>query len=152
MSTKKHDNLRKELVRCALRWQKYYGVAPHITSALSEYDAAVLKNCLKEYLEQALPRTSVTPGYDFECNNKKYQVKANRPSGKPGSKVTLVANPKNYDWDFLIWILYDEKYKISEAWEWKCEAFKKKFENKKRLGPKDMQGGKQIYFRKVLSK
>lgn len=34
--------LRDELVEIALQWQAKYGVAPQITSVLSEYDAAML--------------------------------------------------------------------------------------------------------------
>jgi len=35
-------NLREELISVALEWQDRYGVAPQITSALSELDAALL--------------------------------------------------------------------------------------------------------------
>ena len=34
--------LRNKLVDIALDWQENFGVAPSITSALSEYDAAML--------------------------------------------------------------------------------------------------------------
>ena len=34
--------LRNNLVDVALQWQEEYGVAPSITSAVSEYDAAML--------------------------------------------------------------------------------------------------------------
>ena len=57
-------------------------------------------------------RTAVAKGLDFEWSGCRYQVKANRPSGKPGSRVTLVPKPKNYDWDRLIWILYNVDYEI----------------------------------------
>lgn len=29
-----------------------------------------------------------------------------------------MAKPSNYEWDFLIWILYDRIYAIQEAWLW----------------------------------
>ena len=63
-------------------------------------------------------KTAVAKGADFECRKIRYQVKANRPSGKPGSRVTMVPKATNYDWDRLIWILYDEKFNMLEAWEW----------------------------------
>ena len=63
-------------------------------------------------------RSAVTKGYDFTHNGCRYQVKANRPSGKPGSPVTWVSKVNNYDWDKLIWILYDRNYVVQEAWEW----------------------------------
>ena len=34
--------LREELIKIALQWQERFGVAPSITSAISEYDAAML--------------------------------------------------------------------------------------------------------------
>ena len=34
--------LRDKLVETALEWQKKFGVAPQITSTLSEFDAAIL--------------------------------------------------------------------------------------------------------------
>lgn len=63
-------------------------------------------------------KTVVQRGHDFVFNGARYQVKANRPSGKPGSTVTLVSKVKNYDWDFLVWVHYDRLYEIQEAWQW----------------------------------
>ncbi len=39
--------LRDKLVDIALQWQASFGVAPSITSSISEYDAAMLV-CLKK--------------------------------------------------------------------------------------------------------
>jgi hypothetical protein len=113
----KAAELRSRLVEIALRWQNCFGVAPQITSAISELDAAQkLKGMPEEdYCADCRKRTSVTKGYDFRFRDLRYQVKANRPSGKPGSPVTLVAKAHNYDWDKLIWILYDRNYEIQEA-------------------------------------
>ena len=87
------DELRARLVRTALDWQERYGVAPSITSTLAEYDAALLIGLDPgEYGEQMQRRTAVSRGFDFTHRGKRYQVKASRPSGKPGSKVTLVSN------------------------------------------------------------
>jgi hypothetical protein len=63
--------------------------------------------------------SSVKKGYDFKYCGARYQVKGNRPRGKPGSFVTLVPKVRNYEWDFLIWILYNPRYEIQEAWLWK---------------------------------
>ena len=101
------NDLRHELVKLSLEWQKIYGVAPHITSVISEYDAAMLLGMPEEeYASYMQDKTAVSKGSDFEYNGKRYQIKANRPSGKPGSKVTIVAKASNYDWDYLIWVLY----------------------------------------------
>jgi len=102
--------LRQRLVSTALEWQHEYGVAPAITSVLSEYDAAVLVGCSEDgYSCYMKDKTAVSRGVDFVHDGTRYQVKANRPSGKRGSSVTLVAKAKNYDWDVLIWILYTDR-------------------------------------------
>ena len=75
---------------------------------------------------------------------RRYQVKANRPSGKPGSRVTLVPKPKNYEWDYLIWILYNKGYEIEEAWQWDVTSFKQTFHQKKRLSPSDYRSGTRL--------
>jgi len=76
---------------------------------------------------------------------KRYQVKANRPSGKPGSFVTLVGKPKNFDWDFLVWLLYDRTFQLQEAWLWDVKTYRQCFEFKRRLSPDDMRGGKPVH-------
>ena len=137
--------LRDKLVEVALEWQQRYGVAPHITGAISELDAARLVGCPEpEYCAQMETRTAVGKGYDFVFQGRRYQVKANRPSGKPGSFVTLVAKAKNYDWDSLIWILYNTKYEVEEAWLWDVEQYRIQFDEKKRLSPTDMRRGKRL--------
>ena len=136
------DSLRRRLVDLALEWQQRYGVAPHITAALAEYDASRLLECPEdEYCSQMKTRTAVSRGHDFVFQGMRYQVKANRPSGKPGSFVTLVAKPKNYDWDFLIWILYDSFYRVQEAWLWEVQAYRDRFATQNRISPRDMRHG-----------
>ena len=135
-------NLRNKLVEIALEWEKIFSVAPSITSTISEFDAAILVgHSCESYARDCMKRTAVTKGVDFSFNNQRYQIKANRPSGKPGSKVTLVAKAKNYDWDFLIWILYDKFYNKEEAWMWHVEDYKKRFADISRMSPKDMRLG-----------
>ena len=111
--------LRDKLADIALQWQASFGVAPSITSSISEYDAAMLVGMSeKEYSDYMRDKTAVAKGTDFVYRNIKYQVKANRPSGKKGSFVTKVPKASNYLWDKLIWILYDKNYMMQEAWEW----------------------------------
>ena len=138
--------LRNKLVDVALQWQASFGVAPSITSSISEYDAAMLVGMSeKEYSDYMRDKTAVAKGTDFIYNNVKYQVKANRPSGKKGSKVTKVPKASNYEWDKLIWILYDKSYVMQEVWEWNVEDYKKAFENKDRLSPEDYRNGLCLY-------
>ncbi len=146
------DEIRAELVRTALQWQEKFGVAPAITSAISEFDAATrLVGCsVEEYSSLMQDATAVRKGYDFSYKEKRYQDKANRPSGRKGSKVTRVANPKNHEWDLLIWILYDRQYEMQEAWQWEVKKFRKKFDSGERLSPDNMRGGKRLYPRTTL--
>jgi hypothetical protein len=141
--------LRNKLVDIALEWQKCYGVAPSITSAISEYDAALLVGMTeREYSEYMKDKTAVSKGSDFVFNHQRYQVKANRPSGKPGSKVTKVAKATNYLWDKLIWILYDKNYIMQEAWEWDVNNYELEFDGKSRISPDDYRRGKCLYQKK----
>ena len=90
-------------------------------------------------------KTAVSKGADFVFNHQRYQVKANRPSGKPGSKVTMVPKATNYLWDKLIWILYDQHYVMLEAWEWDVEDYKLEYDDKKRISPNDYRKGKCLF-------
>ena len=138
--------LRDKLVEISLAWQEKYGVSPHITSAISEYDAAMLVGMSEnEYSEFMKDKTAVNKGFDFVFNGIRYQIKANRPSGKPGSEVTLVKKVNNYDWDKLIWILYDKNYIMQEAWEWDAESYRINFDYKKRLSPEDYRMGINMF-------
>ena len=138
--------LRDELAKLALQWQERFGVAPSITSAISEYDAAKLVGMSEdEYSEYMKDKTAVSKGADFVFQNIRYQVKANRPSGKKGSFVTMVPKASNYEWDRLIWILYDKNYVIQEAWEWKVDDYKLAFDSLKRLSPSHYRKGKCLY-------
>ena len=97
------QQLRQQLVQAALKWEQAFGNAPSITSTLSEYDAAMLLGLtLEQYSECMYGATAVQKGYDFVFQGKRYQVKGNRPSGKPGSFVTWVPKATNYEWDFLV--------------------------------------------------
>lgn len=138
-------HVRCRLVSVALEWQRLFGVAPAITSALSEYDAAMLVGCsVDEYSKFMQDRTAVSKGLDFLFEENRYQVKANRPSGKKGSRVTWVNKAKNYDWDLLIWILYSTQYDIEEAWLWDVDAYKKEFDSITRLSPEQMRKGTRL--------
>ncbi len=138
-------NLRQQLISTALEWQHRFGVAPAITSALSEYDAAMLVGCPEEdYSRYMQDRTAVSRGADFVHNGTRYQVKATRPSGKRGSTVTKVPKANNYDWDYLIWINYTTDFEIREAWLWHVTDYRNAFETVTRLSPVLMQGGKQL--------
>jgi len=127
-------------------WQARFGVAPAVTSALSELDAALLVGMSEEeYCSDCGSRTAVTRGCDFTHRGCRYQVKANRPSGRPGSFVTLVGKANNYDWDKLVWILYDRGYTIQEAWEWGVEDYRRRFETVDRLSPTHMRQGRRLF-------
>lgn len=138
-----NSSLRTELVSTALRWEKRFANAPSITTVLSEYDAAILVGMSEDdYALCMVGATTVQKGYDFKFQGHRYQVKGNRPSGKPGSKVTWVPKATNYDWDYLIWILYDPAYQIVEAWQWDMSGYQTQFHEIKRLSPAHHRQGK----------
>lgn len=142
------SSLRCRLVSTALEWERRFGVAPSITGALSEYDAARLVGHSDDSFSlDCAGRTAVTRGCDFRHEGIRYQIKSNRPSGKPGSFVTLVGKARNYDWDRLIWMLYDSRYDLQEAWEWDAAAYEAAFHFKSRLSPTDMRRGRKLYSR-----
>jgi hypothetical protein len=136
--------LRDRLVETALAWQDQYGVAPAITTAISEYDAAIMLLGMSDddYRQSQLQATAVQRGYDFVRDGIRYQIKANRPSGRPGSRVTLCGKARNYEWDYLIWILYDREYRIQEAWEWPVADYIAAFDHVMRISPDHMRQGK----------
>ena len=143
--------IRGQLVATTLEWQSQFGVAPSITSAISELDAAMLVGMPEsEYSSFMQSQTAVQQGHDFVFNNIRYQVKANRPSGKPRSKVTLVPKAKNYDWDVLIWILYNTKYEIQEAWAWQVQEYKSQFYEVEHLSPKHYRDGENLLLKQEV--
>lgn len=141
----KMNELREQLVRTALAWEQAFGNAPSITSALSELDVALLVgSSLEQYSASMSGATAVQKGHDFVFSGKRYQVKANRPSGKPGSPVTLVSKATNYEWDFLIWVFYNPQYQIQEAWLWDVQAYQDAFDSVKRLSPEHYRKGRRL--------
>lgn len=137
--------LRERLVEVSLEWQNEMGVSPSITSTISEYDASVLVGCpYEEYCLDGVEKTAVRKGYDFVYNNIRYQVKACRPSGKKGSKITRIPKVTNYEWDFLICIIYDVQYNIVEAWKWNVDDYKKELDSKTRISIQDIREGVKL--------
>jgi len=97
-----NTSLRQRLVETVLEWEARFVVAPSVTSAVAEYDVAILVGGTEDDYSKAMTgRTAVSRGHDFEFGGIRYQVKANRPSGKPGSFVTLVSKANNFEWDRL---------------------------------------------------
>ena len=137
--------LRNLLVKVSLEWEKRFAVAPRITADIAEYDAArLIGTSLRIGKGRKESDTAVMKGVDFWKGEQRYQVKSNRPSGKPGSKVTLVGKSSNFDWDKLVWILYDREYNIKEAWEFARDEYRKLFESKNRISPEDMRLGSRL--------
>lgn len=141
-----NDDLRSRLVAVALEWQNAFGVAPHITNAVSEFDAAVLVgHSAESYSKDCVGRTAVTRGADFTHKGLRYQVKGSRPSGNRGSAVTKLGKAANYDWDRLVWLLYDMRYQLVEAWQWDAQAYKAAFDAQQYIRPPDMRRGRKLF-------
>ena len=139
------DHLRQQLVEITLAWEKAFGNAPLITTVISEYDAARLVGCSVDAYSSVMQGCSVVQkGHDFVFNGSRYQVKGNRPSGKSGSAVSWVPKATNYDWDYLVWILYNSQFEIQEAWEWPVADYRAAFDSISRLSPAHMQRGRRL--------
>jgi len=141
-----HPSIRDRLVAIALQWQHLFGVAPAITSAVSEFDAAtrLLGMTFADYQIQCEGRSAVTAGHDFVFKGCRYQIKSNRESGRPNAKARMVPKPKNYKWDRLIWIHYNREYEMVEAWQWEREDYRAKLDNVKYIRPAHMRQGLRI--------
>ena len=139
------QSLRQKLVEITLEWEQTFGNAPHITSSISELDAALLVGMsFEEYSDCMQGSTAVQRGHDFVCNGTRYQVKASRASGKPGSFITKVPKASNYDWDYLIWIRYNKFYEIEEAWLWEVDRYRDAFDMITRLSPEHHRNGQKL--------
>ncbi len=137
--------IRQKLVETALSWEQAFGNAPSITSALSELDAALLVGCsIEEYSAYMQGKTVVQKGHDFVFRGVRYQVKGNRPSGKRGSFVTWVPKATNYEWDSLVWVHYNQRYEIQEAWLWEVSEYITAFDAIKRLSPAHYRQGERL--------
>lgn len=89
--SEKAAECRKRLVQAMLDWEALFGVGPNITPIISEFDAAMLVGMNEgTYCADGQLRTAVTKSLDFTCDGVRYQVTANRPSGKPGSDPSWV--------------------------------------------------------------
>jgi hypothetical protein len=143
-------DLRRRLVQVALDWESHFGVTPSVTTAVSELDAAMLVGMKEDtFCADGRLRTAVSKDTDFVCDGIRYQVTANRPSGKKGSPVTLVSQKtekkRAFGWDRIIWILYNRYYVLQEAWEFTAEEYRINFGGLNRLSPDHMRRGRCIY-------
>ena len=150
--TGKALELRGRLVQVSLEWEDYFGVLPSVTKSISELDAALLVGMSEDaYCADGQLRTAVSKDLDFVYDGFRYQITANRPSGKKGSPVTWVnqktEKKKPFGWDRLIWILYDRLYVIQEAWEFTADEYRASFSHLTRLSPDHMRQGRRLYFR-----
>ena len=68
-----NSTLREKLVSVALEWQERFGIAPQITTSISEYDAAMLIGFPEqEYSDYMQDKTAVNKGLDFVYNDIRY--------------------------------------------------------------------------------
>ncbi len=136
--------MRDQLVKIALQWEERFGFFPGqagITATVSEYDAAMMLGLSETgYINSVKGRSSVSRGHDFVFENKKIQVKANRPSGLPSSNVWNAGKKtKKIGWDILIYILYDKDYVMREAYKFDRNLYERMFSNKESLRLEDMK-------------
>lgn len=89
-------------------------------------------------------QTAVQRGFDFIHAGVRFQVKANRPSGKPGSRVTLVSKASSLEFDQLVWLLYDPRFELQEAWQLDVDFYRRELRDLKRLGPDHYRRGNRL--------
>lgn len=58
--------------------------------------------------------------------------------------ATWVPKASNYEWDYLVWVLYNTRYEVQEAWQWGVGAYREAFERVKRLSPEHMRRGTRL--------
>jgi len=141
--------IRDQLVETILKWERTFGFfsgQSGITAAVSEYDAAMLIGQTEaEYIASVRGRSSVSRGYDFVFKGQRIQVRANRPSGLPGSNVWNAGRKAGTGlWDILIYVLYDENYVIQAAYKFDHDTYHKIFSGKTSLRLEDMRRGEQL--------
>ena len=56
----------------------------------------------------------------------------------------MVPRARNFDWDYLIWVLYNSKYEIEEAWLWDVASYQSELDLSKKVRPGDMRQGSRI--------
>lgn len=88
--------------------------------------------------------SAVRRGYDFTWEGLRYQVKANRPSGRRGSPVTKCAKATNYDFDVLLWLLYDPAFVLQEAWRWNVGPYREVCGPLVHVRPQHMRQGQRL--------
>jgi hypothetical protein len=145
------SDIRARLAGLAIEWEHRYGVAPPITSAISEYDAAMLLGLSDdEYASSCVGRSAVTPGTDFVHRGIRYQVKANRPSGRAGSTVTIISKPRNLGFDVLVWVLYRPDFSFDEVWTVDVATFERELHGLTYLRPVQLRAvGSRLYPRGI---
>ena len=94
IASTKAVELRTRLVQLSLDWESYFGVAPSITPAISELDGALLVGMNEDsYCSHGQLRTAVSMDTDLISNGIRYQVTANRSSGR--RDLRYEGEPKN---------------------------------------------------------
>ena len=59
--------------------------------------------------------------------------------------MTIVAKVKKFEWDLLVWVLYDTQYNVVEAWQWDVTEYRTRFELETRLSPAHMRQGMRLH-------
>lgn len=140
------EHLYNDLINISLKWEKEYGIVPKILPEILKYDAVIyIDYDLDAYAKQIKTRKTNPSGYDILFKGKKYLVKGGRRIGENISTISPMDKPKNKNWDYLIWILYDQEFKVLEVWQWENKVFYKKFQNKTRITADKMRTGKYLY-------
>ena len=142
-------SLRDHLVKSTLEWREKYGSAPHITSTISEYDAARLIGMSEE--EYAQRTIDSRRRFNFIYKKKRYQVHGTRQFSQLPESVAIEKKTIKYGCNYFIRVLYNKSYEIQEAWLWDINSvngpdtgkgLKQYFESNDRMTFADLRLGK----------
>lgn len=80
--------------------------------------------------------------FGVECEHGGFEMRA---------ATTKVPKASNYDWEILIWVLYDRQYRVLEAWQWDVSDYRTAFDTVGRLSPAMMRAGHPLHLGKPQS-
>lgn len=106
----------KDVIKIALEYEQYFhnerklGITGEIGEILASF-----------YFDFKLVKDSRNEGFDaIDRNQKRVQIKATRKEPKKGVKADLRAGRTSkfseHEFDYCLLLLFDQKYKIKEAW------------------------------------
>ena len=147
-STVTADTLRTTLVALVPEWEKRYGVAPFITAAVSEYDAARLVGHTPETFFAGL-RGSHGSYSRHGLLLQRSSVSDQSLSAQRKTRFVHYLGAKSNELRMGSTGLASVcgEFQLLEAWEWYVADYQSSFDTIKRLSPAHMRTGRRLHAR-----